>query len=143
MKYVFSKTDDVKNEVRKLDSNPIACSQRVFAIPQELLDEAIDVIHDLRRSVCPIEQIRPLSIADAARALRCRRKEVEHLIEGGILPFIKRHGRRYILPVDIHRRLKEEAEFEESEAKHRKKYTSKKIRPEIQNIDPSLREFFD
>ena len=117
--------------------------QKVFAVPQDFLQEAIDVLHDLRRSVCPIEQIRPLSIAEAARALRCRRKEVEHLIEGGILPFIKRHGRRYILPVDIHRRLKEEAEFEESEAKHRKKYTSKKIRPEIQNIDPSLREFFD
>ena len=133
----------MKNEVRKLDSSPIVCSQKVFAIPQELLDEAMDVLHDLRRSVCQIEQVRPLSIAEAAKALRCRRKEVEHLINDGILPFIKRHGRRYILPSDIHRRLKEEAEFENSDHKHRKNHISKQIHPEIQDIDPSLREFFD
>ena len=143
MKYIFAETDDVKNEVRKLDSSPIACSQTVFAIPQELLDEAIDALQDLRRSACPIEQIRPLSIAEAGKALRCRRKEVEHLINDGIIPFIKRHGRRYILPVDIHRRLKEEVEFENPDHKRRKNHISERKHPEIQDIDPSLREFFD
>jgi len=133
----------VKNEAKKYNNESITCFQKVFAIPQELLDEAMDVLQDLRRSVCPIEQIRPLSIAEAAKALRCRRKEVEHLIDDGILPFIKRHGRRYILPVDIHRRLKEEAEFENPDHKRRKNHISKRIRPEIQDIDPSLREFFD
>ena len=143
MKYVFSKTDDVKNEVRKLDSNPIACSQRVFAIPQELLDEAMDALQDLRRSVCPTEQIRPLNIAEAAKALRCRRKEVEHLIDTGILPFIKRHGRRYILPADIHRRLREETECENLDHRHRNNHTRRRLHSETQDIDPSLREFFD
>ena len=134
----------MKNEVRKLDNSPIAYPQKIFTIPQELLDEAMDVLQDLRRSICPIEQIRPLSIAEAAKALRCRRKEVEQLINDGILPFIKRHGRRYILPVDIHRRLKEEAGFENSDHnKHRKNRISKRIHSKIQDIDPILREFFD
>ena len=133
----------MKNELRELDDSSNTCSQKIFTIPQELLDEAMNVLQDLRRSVCPIEQVRPLSIAEAAKALRCRRKEVERLINDGILPFIKRHGRRYILPVDIHRRLKEEAEFENPDHKRRKNHLSKRIRPEIQDIDPSLREFFD
>ena len=133
----------MKNEVRKPDDRPTARSQRIFAVPQELLDEAIDVLQDLRRYVCPIEQIRPLSIAEAAKALRCRRKEVEHLIDRGILPFIKRHERRYILPADIHRRLREETELERADLNHRKEHTSKQLRPQTQDIDPSLREFFD
>ena len=101
----------VKNEARKYNSESNTCFRKVFAIPQELLDEAMDVLQDLRRSICPIEQIRPLSIAEAAKALRCRRKEVEYLIDDGILLFIKQHGCRYILPVDIHRRLKQEGDL--------------------------------
>ena len=133
----------MNNQVKKPNNHAMGHFQKVFAVPQDFLQEAIDVLHDLRRSVCPIEQIRPLSIAEAARALRCRRKEVEHLIEGGILPFIKRHGRRYILPVDIHRRLKEEVEFENPDHERRKNHISERKHPEIQDIDPSLREFFD
>lgn len=144
LEHIFAQTDDkVRNEARKLDNSHLVLSQRVFAVPQELLDEAIDVLHDLRRSVCPIEQIRPLSIAETAKALRCRRKEVEFLIDGGLLPFIKRHGRRYILPVDIHRRLREETEYEKSDLQYRKRHSTKPSRPEMQDIDPSLQEFFD
>jgi len=133
----------MNSQVKKPNNHAMGHFQKVFAVPQEFLQEAIDVLHDLRRSVCPIEQIRPLSIAEAARALRCRRKEVEHLIDEGVLPFVKRHGRRYILPADLHRRLKEEAGFEKAEHKSRKKHISKQIRPDLQGIDPSLREFFD
>ena len=101
------------------------------------------LLHDLRRIVCPLHQLRPLSVAEAAKALRCRRKEVEALIREGNLPFIKRRGRRYILPADIHKRLKEESQCETSSDGHVMRHASKYPQSEIGDIDPYLCEFFD
>jgi len=109
----------------------------------KLLEEAIDVLQGLRRAMNPIHQLRPLSIAEAAKALRCRREEVDSLIQRGILPVIRRHGRRYILPADINRRLREEAEFEEKRKKSSTRRLSIFETNEGINIDPALKEFFE
>lgn len=108
----------------------------------KLIEEAIDILQGLRGAMNPIHQIRPLSIAEAAKALRCRRKEVDLLIQRGILPVIKRHGRRYILPADINRRLREEVEFEQSKKRPR---THRLLISETddKSIDPALKEFFE
>ena len=74
----------------------------------EVFGILIDVLRDLRNAVDPTSPIRPLSIAEAAKALRCRRSEVESLIENGVMPCINRNGRRYILPSDISARLRKE-----------------------------------
>ena len=109
----------------------------------EIFEEMIDVLHGLRRMMNPIHQIRPLNIAEAAKALRCRREEVELLIERGILPVIKRHGCRYLLPADLNRRLREEAEFEEKRKKSSTRRLSISETNDGINIDPALKEFFE
>lgn len=133
----------MRNNTEEPSNISTKCSQQIVVVPLELLEEAVSVLHDLRRSVCPLEQIRPLSIAEAAKALRCRRQEVEYLIHKGSLPFIKRHGRRYILPDDIHRRLKDETECENPQDRQTRHHLSKNISPKINDIDPHLREFFE
>lgn len=112
-------------------------------ILSELLGETIDVLDGLRRAMNPIHQIRPLSIAEAAKALRCRRQEVELLIQRGILPFIKRHGRRYILPADLNRRLREEVEFGKKEKRSKPHHLSASKTIDKEGIDPALIEFFE
>ena len=135
--------NDVKNKVENYSNDLVVRSQRLFTVPQELLEEAMKVLQDLRRSGCPIEQIRPLSISEAAKALRCRRKEVERLIRDGVLPYVERHSRRYVLPADIHRRLREETERQMYDHNHRNNRPSRSVRPKMEDIDPSLKEFFD
>ena len=105
----------------------------------EVFGELIEVLRDLRNVVDPASTIRPLSIAEAAKALRCRRSEVESLIENGAMPCINRNGRRYILPSDISHWLRKES-VRKSPKRRR---TTTRSRIDTEDIDPALREFFD
>ena len=71
--------------------------------------------------------------------MRCRRSEVESLLEKGAMPFINRNGRRYILPSDISHWLRKES-VRESPKRRR---TVTRARIDTEDIDPALREFFD
>ena len=115
-------------------------SQESHIVPQELLKDMLEVLQDLRKFVSTAGQIRPLSIAEAAKALRCRREEIENLINRGILPVIKRNGSRYVLPADILQRLRNETEIEVKRTKTQKR---KHTHPPKGDIDPCLQEFFD
>ena len=105
----------------------------------EVFWELIEVLRDLRNVVDPTAPIRPLSIAEAAKALRCRRSEVERLIEDGAMPCIDRNGRRYILPSDICARLRKESVSKPTNGRR----TITRSRIDTEDIDPALREFFD
>ncbi len=105
----------------------------------EVFGELIEVLRDLRSVVDPTGPIRPLSIAEAAKALRCRRSEVESLIENGAMPCINRNGRRYILPSDISARLRKESVRKPTN----RRQTITRTRIDDEDIDPALREFFD
>ncbi len=105
----------------------------------EVFAELLDVLRDLRNVVDPTGPIRPLSIAEAARAMRCRRSEVERFIENGAMPCINRNGRRYILPSDISAWLRKESVRNPSDGSRR--VTKTPI--DTEDIDPALREFFD
>lgn len=110
--------------------------------PTALYQELLDTLVDVRRFINPVEQLRPLTVAEAAKALRCRRTEVERLIDDGKLPVIKRHGRRYLLPADVHRRLREESENDVPN-NGRKTHRRCSSRPDSDTVDPRLPEFFD
>ena len=105
----------------------------------EVVEQLVEVLRDLRNAVDPAGPMRPLSIAEAAKAMRCRRSEVESLLENGAMPFINRNGRRYILPSDISQWLRKESVRESP--KRRRTITRSRI--DTEDIDPALREFFD
>jgi len=105
----------------------------------EVVEQLVEVLRDLRTAVDPVGPMRPLSIAEAAKVMRCRRSEVESLLENGAMPFIKRNGRRYILPSDISNWLRKES-VRESPKRRR---TVTRLRVDTEDIDPVLREFFD
>ena len=108
-----------------------------------LSKELIEILLLLRQAVGPIGHLRPLSLDEAAKALRCRRSDVEALIYNGVLPVIKRNGRRYLLPGDIQKRLREEIEYERAnrDKKHGHKPKHSLVNPK--DIDPALKEFFE
>ena len=108
-------------------------------VPSEVVEQLVEVLRDLRHAVDPAGPMRPLSIAEAAKAMRCRRSEVESLLENGAMPFINRNGRRYILPSDISHWLRKES-VRESPKRRR---TIARSRIDTEDIDPALREFFD
>lgn len=108
-----------------------------FAVPQEVIQALVDAIQDLRRAVDPVESMRPLSISEAAKALRCRRNQVEELIYGGSLPCIERNGRRYVLPSDVRNYLRTESRCW---APRPRRVSVKRIK--MEDVDPALREFF-
>jgi hypothetical protein len=108
-------------------------------ISAKLIEELVEVLRDLRNAVDPVEPIRPLNIDEAARALRCRRSEVEGLIDSGAMPHISRSGRRYILPSDIGQWLRNESE--RKSPRRNRKVTASRI--DMEDVDPALREFFD
>lgn len=110
----------------------------ITAVPTKLIEELVEAIRDLRGAIDPIEPMRPLSIDEAARVLRCRRAEVEKLIADGSMPHIKRNGRRYILPSDISQRLRNES----TRQAPRKPRRTARVRLDLEDIDPALREFF-
>ena len=105
----------------------------------EVVAELIEVLRGLRNIVDPAGPLRPLSIAEAAKALRCRRSEVESLIENGTMPCINRNGRRYILPSDISARLRKESVRKPTNRRR----TIMRSLIDTEDIDPALREFFD
>ena len=109
----------------------------------DVFEALVEVLRDLRHAVDPVESIRPLSIAEAARALRCRRSEVEKLIENGAMPYIKRNGRRYVLPGDVSRWLRNESEREATVRSKKDRRKARKAYINIEDIDPALREFFE
>ena len=102
----------------------------------EVFAKLIEVLRDLRSVVDPTGPIRPLSIAEAAKALRCRRSEVKSLIENGAMPCINRNGHRYILPSDISAWLRKESVRKSSN--RRRRATKNQI--DTEDIDPSLEE---
>lgn len=108
-------------------------------IPSEVVEQLVEVLRDLRTAVDPVGPMRPLSIAEAAKAMRCRRSEVEGLLENGAMSYIKRNGRRYILPSDISNWLRKES-VRESPKRGR---MVARTRRDAEDIDPALREFFD
>ena len=108
-------------------------------VPSEVVEQLVEVLRDLRTAVDPAGPMRPLSIAEAAKTMRCRRSEVESLIEKGAMPFINRNGRRYILPSDVSHWLRKESVRESP--KRRRTVTRAPI--DAEDIDPALREFFD
>jgi hypothetical protein len=109
------------------------------AVLAKVFAELVDVLRDLRNAVDPVGPIRPLSIAEAAKALRCRRGDVECLIENGTIPCIDRNGRRYILPSDIGALLRKES-VRKSPTRRRR---ATKNQVDTGDIYPALREFFD
>ncbi len=110
-----------------------------YVLPTKLIEELIEAIQDLRSARNPAEAMRPLSIDEAAKTLRCRRSEVEKLIANGAMPYIKRNGRRYILPSDIAQWLKNESERQlPPKGRRRPRH---RLKPE--DVDPALREFFE
>lgn len=113
--------------------------ETISAVPKKLVDELIAMLQHFRGAVYPIEHMRPLSIAEAAKTLRCRRNEVEALIKTGTLSCIKRNGRRYILPSDLAQWL--ESESRRQCTQNRRRRPRRLLKPE--EIDPALREFFD
>lgn len=106
-------------------------------VPQEVIEDLVEAIRDLRRAVDPVESMRPLSISETAKALRCRRDQVEKLILGGSLPCIERNGRRYALPSDVHDYLRNESRYR---APRTRRAPVKRLKKE--DVDPALREFF-
>lgn len=104
-----------------------------------VFEELVDALRELRHAVDPSGPMRPLSIAEAAKAMRCRRSEVENLLETGALPFIDRKGRRYLLPSDISQWLRRETVRNLPKTRR----NTKGFQTEDEDIDPALREFFD
>lgn len=118
---------------------PMNDHETVSVVPTKVLEDLIEAIRDLRSTVDPVEPMRPLSIAEAAKTLRCRRSEVEKLIANGAMPYIKRNGRRYILPSDIAQWLRNESERQlPPKGRRRPRH---RLKPE--DVDPALREFFE
>jgi excisionase family DNA binding protein len=111
----------------------------VSVVPTKLIEELIEAIQDLRSVRNPAEAMRPLSIAEAAKTLRCRRSEVEKLIANGAMPYIKRNSRRYILPSEIAQWLRNESERQLLPKGRRR--PRHRLKPE--DVDPALREFFE
>ncbi len=112
-------------------------SNNVFS--GNLLDELVEVLHGLRATLDPVEQLRPLSLDEAAKSMRCRRNHVERLIAKGELPCIRRDGRRYVLPSDVQQVLR-------AEAKRRpqpKRPGIKRPPANLEDVDPAMREFFE
>lgn len=105
----------------------------------DIFAELVEVLRDLRSVVDPAGPIRPFTIAEAAKAMRCRRSEVESLIENGGMPCINRNGRRYILPSDISQWLRRESVRKCS----KRTRTARMSQIDNEDIDPGLREFFD
>lgn len=105
----------------------------------EVVEQLVEVLRDLRNAVGPVGPMRPLSIAEPAKAMRCRRSEVESLIANGAMPFISRNGRRYILPSDISHWLRKES----ARKSPKRKRTTTRSQIDSEDIDPALREFFD
>ena len=105
----------------------------------EVVADLVEILRDLRSVIDPAGAVRPLNIAEAARAMRCRRSEVQSLIDRGAIPCIRRNGRRYVLPSDVGQWLRNEAETAVPKIK-RRTANSREIDDEI---DPALREFFD
>jgi excisionase family DNA binding protein len=118
-------------------------NQNAQASSSLLSEELFEVLYSLRQSVGPVGHIRPLSIDEAAKALRCRRSEIETLISKGILPVIKRNGRRYLLPGDLQKRLREELEFENTIIGQNQMRKQKRPFAKPKDIDPALKKFFD
>ncbi len=107
------------------------------AVPQEVIQVLVEAIQDLRHAVDPVVSIRPLSISETAKALRCRRDQVEKLIYGGSLPCIERNGRRYVLPSDVRDYLRNESRCW---APRTRRAPVKRVK--LEDVDPALREFF-
>lgn len=107
------------------------------AVPQEVLQALVEAIQDLRDAIDPVEAIRPLSISETAKVLRCRRDQVDTLIHGGSLPCIERNGRRYVLPSDVRDYLRNESRCR---APRTRRAPVKRLR--MEDVDPALREFF-
>ena len=75
----------------------------------EVVADLVEILRDLRSVIDPAGAVRPLNIAEAARAMRCRRSDVQRLIDRGAIPCIRRNGRRYVLPSDVGQWLRNEA----------------------------------
>lgn len=108
-------------------------------VPTKVVEELVEALRDLRNAVDPIEPMRPLSIAEAAKVLRCRRSEVEKLIEDGAMPYIRRNDRRYVLPSVVGQWLRNESARKPS----KRRINSTKLHIDVEDIDPALRKFFD
>lgn len=123
----------------KSNSDPAEATghARHVAVPRNIIEDLIDAIQELRHAVDPVESMRPLSISEAAKALRCRRDQVDTLIHGGSLPCIKRNGRRYVLQSDIRDYLRNESRCL---APRPRRASVKRLK--MEDVDPALREFF-
>ncbi len=75
----------------------------------EAIGELARQIEALKKGSDPIEQTRPWSIDETARAMRCRRSDVERYLDTGQLEFIRQHGARYVLQEDVRRLQRERA----------------------------------
>ncbi len=105
----------------------------------EVVADLVEILRDLRSVIDPAGAVRPLNIAEAARAMRCRRSDVQSLIDRGAIPCIRRNGRRYILPSDISQWLRKESVRKSS----KRTRTARMSQIDNEDIDPGLREFFD
>lgn len=122
-------------------NDPPATSEHApyAVVPQNVIEDLLEAIRDLRNAVDPIVSMRPLSIDEAAKTLRCRRACVEELINTGSIPYIKRNGRRYVLPSDLRKWLRKESM---RAAPHPRRASSRR-RVKLEDVDPALREFFN
>jgi len=129
----------VRGRIQNCDFGLMSEHETVSVVPTKVLEDLIEAIRDLRSAVDPVEPMRPLSIAEAAKTLRCRRSEVESLLQKGAMPYIKRNGRRYILPSDIAQWLRNESERQLPPKGRRRP----RHRLRAEDVDPALREFFE
>ena len=122
-------------------NDPAATSEDApyAVVPKNVIEDLVEAIRDLRNAVDPIELMRPLSISEAAKALRCRRDQVTKLMDSGSMPCIERTGRRYVLPSDVGKWLRHESECL-APRPHRRVSAA---RMKMEDVDPALREFFE
>lgn len=122
-------------------NDPPATSEHApyAVVPQNVIEDLLEAIRDLRNAVDPIALMRPLSISEAAKTLRCRWAQVEQLMNTGSIPYIKRNGRRYVLPSDVRDWLRKESRC----VAPRPRRASSARRVKLEDVDPALREFFN
>ena len=104
---------------------------------RKAIGELARQIQALKKRSDPIEQARPWSIEETARAMRCRRSDVERYLDTGELEFILQNGARYILQEDVRRLQRKRAKRKQP----RRNGTPASARPD--EIDPRLAKYFD